>query len=192
MKTRDKIIVPLVALGLILIVAIIISVTVRYHLIYCPLYSIAGNFFFLAFYIRAVADALFVVLACLIVYMLVKSLVKKEKGIIWSCIIFVPLFIFGAYSFTRDVLNDAKLVMKDKYEVAETSISKVYRHRVAKHKSYSIQINNNTEHRLSLDLNFYQYKKLSSIKREHKNAQIKVYYLPNTKQVLQYEITSIG
>lgn len=142
---------------------------------------------------------------------------KKYTLKISQIAIIVTILILSFFIFKNSIL-DMKFIIEKKYLTEESYLYKFYRSynrssrkkisnpyyyrfdtNTIKNKNIQTTITINNKTRVEYDyeylnLNVYQYKKLLKIKKTYINEYnadsipIKIYYLPNTKMILKYEI----
>lgn len=189
---------------------------VNYNLLHRPLYFFFSDLFYCAYIIEMLKFAFILVFLIGISYGGILELIDKKKSKFKKlCMLFViPLSSFFGYLIAEQNISEMKFIMKDQYLVEEIPLSRYRRYithgrmtKSAHYKIYTYDLKGEYSQRdiqraethlsiyKDLDLNIYQYRDLEKIKENYldkgtsaEDVILKIYYLPNTRQVLQYEI----
>jgi hypothetical protein len=164
------------------ILAMIFGRWVLYWIYYMPFYSIFNNSIYLPFYLYGASY--------LLIAGFVNVMVLTYKGNkLRSKIIVASITVVILFSFERNVYKDIVFINTDKYKTMECDIKTVRKVSSGGSRShyYKYYIKGNEEINgrfLSIEMDFYQYQKLKKIQDEYRNGIILIYYLPNTKRML--------
>lgn len=162
-----------------------------YNLYHRPLYALFFWSPIKAYWVNSITY-IFILIAFLgFVYMLysfvIRDRIKSEYGSLNKIVQITVLCLLFAlvYYFYSSIIKDTFLLYKNKYSIVDVNITDVKKLSRKGSNIYCINY-------LSLDV--YQYKELQKKKEKYNvkkidldRIKLKVYYLPNTKDVIKYE-----
>lgn len=183
------------------------------NLFYGPIYSLFQNYKYPSLVAIYIQIALFILFLSSVVYASISTISDKNKTLLNRLIFVIGIFFvfFILYAISENQLSDIKFYLEGK-SISETSnLDKVKRVKTrgrggsgrSGHSYYDYRFYTNTIQEKSrrdtvyqyLRLNTYQYKELSEkLKNIDKNKYktdsipVVIYYLPKTRNVIQYEI----
>lgn len=179
---------------------------ILYHFYYTPLYSILKEHLYASLIINGISVFSILIVSLLLEWQCIKKILRKKANLKDRImyLVFMLLILVGIYLFSNKFISDVKFTNKKKYLVEYSYLSKIEKIERKSNKgsrSYDYRLYTNTltgKYKNSyryLNLNTYQYKNLEMKKDELKSKNINtdsipmtIYYLPNTKLILEYEI----
>jgi len=157
---------------------------IGYMIYYKPIYTIFRNQIYIPFYLYLINCSIIFCILMLSILLYVESYRVK---IIMSIILF---FIF--YFIYRNIIRDIIIILNEKYKSIECDLDTLSINNVKTKYFYEISsvetVNSNN---ITIRMDFYQYHKLLKMKLENKNNIVIVYFLPNTRKMLNKKVESI-
>ncbi len=171
------------------------SHSVWYCIYYMPFYAIFPNSLYLPLYLYAGGHILVGILFLTVTKALMSKPRKKSHAFI--AIVPVALAIIFIVFMNMDAYKDVNFAVKEEYLTVECNIntlrSYLYRRSGGGRRIPSRRFDissveyTNQGRRLSIDMDFYQYRKLLKLREQDSNRIVTVYYLPNSERMLKYE-----
>lgn len=179
---------------------------ILYHFYYTPLYYVLKEYLYASLIIDGIGLLILSIISLLIGWFCIKLfLSKKEKpknravGLVFALLIPVAIYLFS-----RSFISDVKFAKEKKHLVVYSYLSKIEKIKRESRKgskSYDYRFYTNILKEksrntyLHLNLDMYQYKDLEMKNEELKSKNINtdsipvtIYYLPNKRSVLKYEV----
>ncbi|NDW11088.1 hypothetical protein [Dysgonomonas sp. 520] len=168
--------------------------SVIYWLFYYPAYSLFGGGFYFPYYLHlAILVPVLLLFAFMIIYAAIQSQKEGAKPIKkWrkygTVVLVIIICAFVAILFTRSLIIDLRHILKGEYEERIENIESLRRYKSSGRSAfYKFRIGR-------MNLNLYQYRELKKLKDEADSLpgtiQVKIYYLPSSRETLKYEIIS--
>jgi hypothetical protein len=180
----------IVAIGLLALIAFV--PWIGYWIYYKPLYTVFENSFYLPFYVYAAGS---VIVYCVLLAGAVACFRSFcNKKISWEIVIIIGFLVLAFFLVGKNIYKDVAFMNASKYTTAECDLDtlKVYYHNTGRFavKYYGIKTAERATangRELIIEMDFYQYNELLKKKKENRDRAIMVFYLPNTKKMLNYQ-----